>query len=307
MTRSIRIATRTSELALWQAHKVGTQLACNGYAPEYIKISSTGDQIQDKSLEEIGGKGLFIKELEAALLRGSVDIAVHSLKDLPAKLEPEFRLAAYANYGSSRGDLLLLHPKYANQFSTAASALTDIKTVATGSARRRSYLAESFPHIKIELLRGNMQTRFRKLAESKTWDAIILAEAAYERLGSELPKGTLLPLNAKELTPAASQGIIGIETLESCPFDLGFLSEEKASYCAQKERELMRAMGAKCTTPVGCHVYEGPSGEWQLDLSLWSKGQSFYARELSADSSWLDIQKLDGCKELARKLSLHTQ
>ncbi len=300
--KNIRIATRASTLALWQANQVSGRLQDNGYSTTLVKILSTGDKVLDKPLDEIGGKGLFIKELEQALLDDQADIAVHSLKDLPAVLPEPFKLAALAGFGASRGDLLMLHPRHANSYSRASDALKQINIVATGSARRRFFLKHAYPHIQTPLLRGNMQTRFEKLLNSEHWDAIILAAAAAERL-PETKEFILLEIDPSELTPAAGQAIVGIECKKDAIFDLSFLADEQATIAGTTERTWMRAMGAACTTPVGCHAYQKDSA-WKVDLSLWSANKKFQATGLCIETTWPEILELPDCKKLALELTL---
>ncbi len=305
-TKKIRIATRSSDLAVWQANQVASLWRNKGIDSTLVKIVSTGDKILDKPLDEIGGKGLFIKELEQALLEGKADIAVHSLKDLPARLPEGFELIGMAGFGASRGDLLMIHPKHANSFVDAKTAFEQIQCVATGSNRRKSFLRHQYPHIETPLLRGNMQTRFRKLSESTRWDGIILAAAAAERL-PESRAFTLLEINLATLTPAAGQAIVGMEmtseTKKTLGYNLDFLSEELDSIAGNKERELMRSMGAKCTTPVGCHTYQ-TDGAWKVNLTLWSENKKFQTLALPLETTWSEIYKLQGCKEVALELGL---
>jgi len=300
----IRIATRSSILALWQAHKVGGLLEQNGTKVSYVKIVSTGDKILDKPLDEIGGKGLFIKELEQALLEDKADIAVHSLKDLPAKLPAGFKLIALAGFGAARGDLLMMHPRHAGKYKSATEALGNMTTIATGSARRKSYLRHRFPNLKTPLLRGNMQTRFTKLKDSEDWDGIIFAAAVADRL-PDVKAFETFTIDPGELTPAAGQGIVGIESKESFEYDLQFLSEDAANQCGTKERDMMRAMGAKCTTPVGCHVYQDES-ELLMDIALWSDTKKFQATRLSVECTWPEVLNMPGCLPAAKELGLTT-
>jgi len=242
----IVIATRESRLALWQAEHVRDRLkalypACQ---VELAGMTTRGDQILDRPLAKVGGKGLFVKELEAALLDGRADIAVHSMKDVPMTLEPEFALVAI----SERENPLdaFVSSKYAT--------LDDIPpggVVGTSSLRRESQLRARFPYLAVTSLRGNLDTRLRKLDEGQ-YDAIILAAAGLTRLGLAERIRAVLPADLS--LPAAGQGALGIEALASRPEVAAWmapLNDAGASACVRAERAVSRALAGSCEVPLG--------------------------------------------------------
>ena len=199
----ITIVTRESRLALWQAHHIRDRLSAL-YPNMTVKILGTttrGDQILDQSLSKIGGKGLFVKELEVALHNGSADIAVHSLKDVPMNLPDGFALACVTARENAQD--AFISNQYASLEDLPAGAV-----VGTSSLRRAAQLQARFPHLKIAALRGNLDTRFRKLDEGQ-FDAIILAAAGVIRLGLKERVRSFIPL--EHALPAAGQGALGIE------------------------------------------------------------------------------------------------
>ena len=242
----IVIATRESRLALWQAEHVRDRLqalypACR---VELLGMTTRGDQILDRPLAKVGGKGLFVKELETALLDGSADIAVHSMKDVPMTMEPEFALVAI----SERENPLdaFVSGKYAS--------IEDIPpggVVGTSSLRRESQLRARFPRLAVTSLRGNLDTRLRKLDEGH-YDAIILAAAGLTRLGLAARIRAVLP---SELSlPAAGQGALGIEALASRAEVAAWmapLNDAASAACVRAERAVSRALAGSCEVPLG--------------------------------------------------------
>ena len=242
----IVIATRESRLALWQAEHVRDRLQAlyPGCRVELLGMTTRGDQILDRPLAKVGGKGLGVKQLETALLEGSADLAVHSMKDVPMVLEPEFALVAI----SERENPLdaFVSGKYA--------ALEDIPpggVVGTSSLRREAQLRARFPYLAVSGLRGNLDTRLRKL-DAGDYDAIILAAAGLTRLGLAARIRSLLP--AELSLPAAGQGALGIEALVSRPevaVWVAPLNDAAASACVRAERAVSRALAGSCDVPLG--------------------------------------------------------
>ena len=242
----IVIATRESRLALWQAEHVRDRLQAlyPGCRVELLGMTTRGDKILDRPLAKVGGKGLFAKQLETALLQGSADLAVHSMKDVPMVLEPEFALVAI----SERENPLdaFVSGKYA--------ALEDIPpggVVGTSSLRREAQLRARFPYLAVSGLRGNLDTRLRKL-DAGDYDAIILAAAGLTRLGLAARIRSLLP--AELSLPAAGQGALGIEALVSRPevaVWVAPLNDAAASACVRAERAVSRALAGSCDVPLG--------------------------------------------------------
>jgi hydroxymethylbilane synthase len=260
----IVIATRESRLALWQAEHVRDRLRAlyPRCSVELLGMTTRGDQILDRPLAKVGGKGLFVKELETALLDRRADIAVHSMKDVPMTMEPEFALVAI----SARENPLdaIVSNKYAS--------LEDIPpggVVGTSSLRRESQLHARYPHLSVTSLRGNLDTRLRKLDEGQ-YDAIILAAAGLTRLGLTDRIRSVLPSEVS--LPAAGQGALGIECLavrDDLIDWLQPLDDIDTSSCVRAERAVARALAGSCEVPLGAYA-EIRGG------SLWLRG--FVAR-----------------------------
>lgn len=243
------IGSRGSELALWQAKFIKKELERkNRNLSVEIKIINTkGDKILDVALSKIGDKGLFTKELENELLKGSIDIAVHSLKDLQTEL-PEGLILAAVTKRHPVQDVLIARKK-----GMTLKDLPQGAVVATGSLRRRSQLLHIRPDIKIEELRGNVPTRIKKFLESD-WDAIILARAGIERL--KLDKYISSIINKDQILPAVGQGALGIETREDNILAVRMLkkiNDEKTFIAVRAERALLKALEGGCQVPIGAY------------------------------------------------------
>lgn len=250
------IGSRGSELALWQAKFVKKELERkNKNLSVEIKIINTkGDKILDVALSKIGDKGLFTKELENELLKGSIDIAVHSLKDLQTELPKGLKLAAVTKRHPVE-DVLIARKK-----RMTLKDLPEGAVVATGSLRRSSQLLHIRPDIKIEELRGNVPTRIKKFLESK-WDAIILARAGVERL--KLNKHISSVINVAEILPAVGQGALGIEIRSDNKLAEKVLKSihHDATYKAVlAERALLKALEGGCQVPIGAYAQVKPAG-----------------------------------------------
>lgn len=251
---SITIATRESALALWQAEFIANRLReyYPGLTVNLLGMTTQGDRILGQSLAKIGGKGLFVKELEAALLDGRADIAVHSMKDVPAQLPPHFAIAAIPSREDARD--ALISPCY-----TCLEEMPAGSIVGTSSLRRESQLRALFPGLIIKSLRGNVQTRLKKLDEGE-FDAIILAAAGLIRLGLEARIRTYL--SPQQSLPAVGQGALGIECLakrQDLFMLLSPLNDRETAACIQAERAMNRRLNGSCQVPVGgyCTVDEG--------------------------------------------------
>jgi hydroxymethylbilane synthase len=248
-SRPLIIATRESALALWQAHHVRDRLMSlhPGLQVELLGMTTQGDQILDVTLNKIGGKGLFVKELELALLEGRADIAVHSLKDVPMVLPEGFALAAIGEREDPRD--AFVSSKYRQ-----LSELPPGAVVGTSSLRRESQLRARYPHLDIQPLRGNVNTRLRKLDEG-LYDAIILAAAGLKRLGFADRIAALL--EPEQSLPAAGQGALGIE-IRSDREDLlpilAPLHHPETAACVRAEREVSRQLGGSCQVPLGAYA-----------------------------------------------------
>ncbi|NKI94904.1 hydroxymethylbilane synthase [Rhizobacter sp. SG703] len=252
------IATRESRLALWQAEHVRDLLQQRfGLRVELLGMTTRGDQILDRTLSKVGGKGLFVKELEAALEDGRAHLAVHSLKDVPMDLPDGFELAAVLEREDPRDAFV------SNRFATLAE-LPQGACVGTSSLRRVSQLLASRPDLRIEPLRGNLDTRLRKLDDGQ-YDAIVLAAAGLKRLG--LAQRIRSVFAVDEMIPAAGQGALGIEIRSDQPAlrdTLAQLSDRPTWWGAHAERAVSRSLGGSCSMPLAAHaVWDGA----QLRLS----------------------------------------
>ena len=248
---NITIATRESRLALWQAEHVKALLEARGHSVKLLGMTTMGDQILDRSLSKVGGKGLFVKELENALDDGLADIAVHSLKDVPMDLPDGFALACVMEREDPRD--AFVSNNYANLAALPLGA-----TVGTSSLRRVVLLKALRPDVKIVSLRGNLDTRLRKLDEGH-FDAIILAAAGLKRLG--LAQRIRAVFETTEMLPAAGQGALGIE-IKANRSDLlaalAPLAHLPTWMAVSAERAVSRAMGGSCSMPLAAHaVWDG--------------------------------------------------
>ncbi len=246
LKKSLVIASRESALAMWQARHIQSRL--QALYPDLevtiLGMTTTGDQILGSPLAKIGGKGLFVKELEQALEEGRADIAVHSMKDVPMNLPPGFMLAATGEREDPRDAFV------SNQYPSL-DALPHGSVVGTSSLRRECQLRARFPHLKIEPLRGNVQTRLRKLDEGQ-FAAIILAAAGLKRL--ELGHRITALIEPEQSLPAVGQGALGIECREGRDDLVALLAPlhhaERAA-CVAAERAMSRALAGSCQVPLG--------------------------------------------------------
>lgn len=247
--RKLVIASRESALAMWQARHIQARLQAlyPEATVEILGMTTTGDQILDSPLARIGGKGLFVKELEQALADGRADLAVHSMKDVPMNLPEGFALAATSEREDPRDAFVSVNYQRLED-------LPDGSVVGTSSLRRQSQLQARFPQLKIESLRGNLQTRLRKLDEGQ-YAAIILAAAGLKRLGLESRITQLLaPANS---IPAVGQGALGIEIRadrDDVRAWLTPLNDAGTAACVEAERAMSRALAGSCTVPLGAYA-----------------------------------------------------
>jgi len=253
----LRIGSRGSQLALWQANHISALLRSRGHEVEIEIIHTTGDKITDVALAKVGTKGMFTKEIEEALAAEKVDLAVHSLKDLPTELPKGFEIAAITERQDPRDALC----------SKNYSSIEDLPNgarVGTSSLRRQAQLKAIRPDLDIHPLRGNVDTRLRKLEQGE-YDAIILASAGLKRLGkTELVK-QIIP--AEIMCPAAGQGALGIEIREGDAKTrelLAFLNDPNARAATMCERALLNSLGGGCQVPIGAFA-EVHDGRLHLD------------------------------------------
>ncbi len=276
---SIVIATRESALAMWQAHNIQQQLAAR-YPSTTVTIlgmTTVGDRILDRALDKIGGKGLFVKELEDALAAGRADIAVHSMKDVPMVLPAGFEIAAMTEREDPRDALVSNHYR-------SLDALPAGSRIGTSSLRRESQARARFPQLVVGPLRGNVQTRLKKL-DAGDYAAIILAVAGLKRLG--LAERVTAILTPDESLPAPGQGAIGIE----CRADradliamLRPLDHEPTAVCVRAERALSRALSGNCQLPLGAFA-QCEGGRLRLRGLVASRdGAQLVRAELTGDA-----------------------
>jgi len=239
-------ATRRSRLALWQAEHVRKLLKARhtGREVDLLPLSTRGDELLDQRLDKVGGKGLFVKELENALADGRAQLAVHSMKDLPAELPPGFAIAAVLEREDPRD--ALVSSKY-----SSLKEMPEKSVIGTSSLRRAAQVLERHPRLEARLLRGNVETRLAKLDRGE-YDAVILAVAGLVRLGLE--KRIRARLDPEDSLPAPGQGALGIECLverQDVAALLAPLANGDATACVRAERAVSRAFGGSCTIPLG--------------------------------------------------------
>jgi hydroxymethylbilane synthase len=265
---NLTIATRESRLALWQAEHVKARLESLGHTVQLLPMTTKGDQILERSLSAVGGKGLFVKELEVALQDGRADLAVHSLKDLPMELPKGFELACVMEREDPRDAWV----------SAQFGRLTDLPQAArvgTASLRRTALLRSVRPDLQILTLRGNLDTRLRKL-DAGEFDGIVLAAAGLKRLG--LGHRIRHYFETTEMLPCAGQGALGIEICADradLRAALAALAHQPTWLAVTAERALSRAMGGSCSMPLAAHA-------------VWSKEPGDPAPHLLLQAAWLD-------------------
>ncbi|MEM9384032.1 MAG: hydroxymethylbilane synthase [Pseudomonadota bacterium] len=256
---SLRIATRRSELALWQAHYVQDALATAhpDLATDLLPMTTQGDEMLSQSLAEIGGKGLFLKELEVALVEERAQIAVHSMKDVPADLPDGMTICAVLERADPRDAFVSLkHERFAD--------LPEAARLGTSSLRRRVQLLAKRPDLQIGTLRGNLQTRLSKL-ESEQWDAIVLAVAGLERLG--LGARITDAFDIETSLPAIGQGAVGIECREADARVIELMAtinHVPTATCVAAERALNMALEGNCHSPIAGFATLADDGELTL-------------------------------------------
>jgi len=240
----LRIGSRGSQLALWQANHISALLRDRGHEVEIEIIKTTGDKITDVALAKVGTKGMFTKEIEEALAEARVDLAVHSLKDLPTEVPPGFEIAAITKRENPRDVFVSVN-------FTSIENLPGRARVGTSSLRRQAQLKALRPDLDIHPLRGNVDTRLRKL-QSGEYDAIILAAAGVTRLGLTAQVRQVIP--AEIMCPAAGQGALGIEIRlgdDAIRQHLAFLDDSSARQTTTAERALLNKLGGGCQVPIG--------------------------------------------------------
>lgn len=256
MTKIIRIGTRDSELALWQANTVKNALEQTGHKTELVPVKSTGDLNLDQPLYEMGITGIFTKTLDVAMIKGEIDIAVHSMKDVPTALPKGIVEGAVMKRASNKD--ILIHK--------GLDFLNSQGTIATGSLRRKAQWLHKYPDHKVVDLRGNVNTRMKKL-EDNDWNGAIFAAAGLERI--EIKPENFIDLNW--MIPAPAQGamlIVAMENDEYCRTALSALNHKESETCVHVEREFLRVLEGGCTAPIGASAKI-------MDHSIHFKGALF--------------------------------
>jgi hydroxymethylbilane synthase len=274
----IVIASRESRLAMWQAVHVRERLSSLNPGSEVVILGMTtrGDQILDRPLAEIGGKGLFIKELEVAMAEGRAHLAVHSMKDVPMVTPEGFVLAAISARENPHD--AFVSNKYAGLDDLPAGAV-----VGTSSLRREAVLRAKYPHLTISSLRGNLDTRLRKL-DGGEYDAIILAAAGLIRLGLENRIRTVL--TAEQSLPAPGQGALGIELVAgdaAMAAVVAPLNDPDTAHCVNAERAFSRALGGSCQVPLGGYAVSDGGEIWLRGFVATADGKEIVAGELRGE------------------------
>jgi hydroxymethylbilane synthase len=288
----LRIGSRGSQLALWQANHISGLLQARGHKVELEIIKTTGDKITDVALAKVGTKGMFTKEIEEALLEGRVDLAVHSLKDLPTELAPEFEIAAITKRENPCDAFLARHFDSIND-------LPQRSCVGTSSLRRQAQLKAVRPDLNIFPLRGNVDTRLRKLEEGE-YDAIILASAGLNRLGRTEWIRAILPVEM--MCPAVGQGALGIEIRSGdaqTGAHLEFLNDAAARAATTCERALLNQLGGGCQVPIGAYA-EMKDGVLHLTAVVARPDGSKVLRENQSGSDPEQLGKMVGKRLLER-------
>ena len=299
----IIIATRASDLALWQAYHIQDRIeaAYPNIKVELNKITSNGDKVLDKPLALIGGKGHFTKELEDEMIAGNANLAVHSLKDVPTFIPEGLKLSAITKR-EDQSDVFLSH-----NFASL-DQLPQGSVVGTTSLRRRMQLLSLRPDLKVKDLRGNVNTRLRKLAEGQ-YDAIILAYIGLDRLDllKDIPYTQKLPL--ENMIPPMGQAALGIEILEGNPLldeISAMLNDDETYKCTKAERDFIAAIGAGCSAPVACNATISADKITLVTMIGYPDGTNIVKKSLSKSISeyetlgneMAELMKADGVEEI---------
>lgn len=287
MQSVIKIGSRESQLAVRQAEIIRAQIMSfdPGITVEIITMKTTGDKILDKSLEKIGGKGLFVKELDRALMDGRIDIAVHSLKDMPMEENPDLPILAYGRREDPR-DVILYRP--------GLEELPEQAVIGTSSRRRMIQMEKLYPGCTFRGIRGNVQTRMRKL-ETEGYDATLLAAAGLNRLGMEHVISRYFSVD--EMIPAAGQGILAVQGRKGEQYgwtDKIDIPQSRAAAIA--ERQFIRVTGGDCTSPCAAHAqvsgnelkltglyYNEDTEEYSVDVIVTDTAKAGQAGETLAE------------------------
>ncbi|RTL37921.1 MAG: hydroxymethylbilane synthase [Burkholderiales bacterium] len=294
MTTAITIATRESRLALWQAEHVQARLGAElGITASLLGMTTRGDQILDRSLSKVGGKGLFVKELETALAEGRAQLAVHSLKDVPMELPEGFVLAAVLEREDPRDAFV------SNDYASLAD-LPEGAVVGSSSLRRVTQLLSIRPDLRVEPLRGNLDTRLRKLDEGG-YHAIVLAAAGLKRLG--LGQRVRSVFEVDQMIPCAGQGALGLEIRAGDAFlaeAMARLAHTPTRLACEAERAVSRELGGSCSLPLAAHAH-WQGGQLCLNAALGHA--EIHASPLLRASAAADVTDVTGALDLGRQVA----
>ena len=274
----IRIGTRGSELALWQARHTQAELKKYGTESELIIIKTQGDQIQHLGFDKMEGKGFFTKEIEEHLLKGEIDLAVHSMKDLSTD-QPEGLCVTAVSYREDPSDWLLIRPE-----SIEAGKVFKLKenaVVGTSAARRKAQIADIRPDVEVKDLRGNVPTRINKLKEGQ-YDAIFVAAAGLARIHPDLGDLEVLHLNPREFVPAPAQGVLAWQTREDDLPTRRVLKNLHHSEVAKRtnvERSVLKLMDGGCQLPLGVYCEKDELGNYHVFAASERNGKMVRVRE----------------------------
>ena len=277
----LKIGTRGSKLALWQAEFTRSELARIGVESELVIIKTQGDLIQHLSFDKLEGKGFFTKEIEDALLRGDIDLAVHSMKDLPT-MPPEGLVITAVSYRDNPADWLIVRRE-----AVDAQLIFKMKhgaVVGTSANRRKAQLIDFRPDVQLKDIRGNVPTRLEKL-RSGDFDAIFLAAAGVTRLALDLSDFLLVELNPREFVPAPAQGVLAWQTNRddtSTRLILKKLHHPEISACTNVERKVLQLMSGGCQLPLGVHCERDTSGYYHAFAACEVDGTMRRARVSSS-------------------------
>jgi hydroxymethylbilane synthase len=273
-----RIGTRGSALALWQAKTVAARLSERGVSTEIVVIKTGGDRLQDAPLTEAGSKRLFVKEIEDALLADDIDLAVHSAKDMSALLPDGLAIAAVLPREDPRDALVLAQGTTVVDFESALAHIGEMPIIATGSIRRIAQLTSILPHAKFTPIRGNVDTRLRKL-DGGDYEALILAAAGLRRLGLESRISAAIPLEV--CIPSPGQGIVAIETRDEdreTREAVAAITDAAAAASLAAERTVVTALGGGCQLPLGAIAVHDAGGLSLSAIVAWPDGRDAIRR-----------------------------
>lgn len=274
----IKIGTRGSKLALWQANYFSTLLTDKGLDTEIKIIKTQGDLVSNLGFDKLEGKGFFTKEIEEALLNNDIDVAVHSLKDLPTQSPDGLVIAGLSTRANPSDALIIKKSSFAN---TELFKLPENAVVGTSSQRRKALVRHYRPDITLVDIRGNVPTRIVKLRKDENLDAIILARAGLDRTGVDLADFEVLTLNPREFVPAPGQGIIAFQTrAENIELrkKLASLTDKGLIESSNVERKILKLMGGGCHMPLGAYCTRDQNGYlhvWACFAEHWKKPLDF--------------------------------